>query len=272
MARSKKAKKTKESKLLYVPFIVLGVILVLLIGGPYIFPHNAAASSIEFGTFYKVSNQDYAPPGKVYVYFVSWQGCPIGASYSWPLYIALSHFGKLNVTLNYSDPQEAEAPNLPMLLFTGFTSNSSVNFVPIYLYNRYMNATPNGTPITGNLVTYGLEELKGEVPLPIYNIVKNYTTELDINDNGQILQPSAYDGSPPHINTVLVITGPGGTYIINGPATYDNQPAPFLFKGLSDQPLWQYITTGKTNNVPGITLSYINYAASQILGEIQDAM
>lgn len=73
---------TKESKLIYMPFVALVAVAVLIFVLPqFSSSHNVSASNQgPYFQIYKVSNQDYAPPGKAEVYFVSWIGCPNGAA------------------------------------------------------------------------------------------------------------------------------------------------------------------------------------------------
>ncbi|BCU67767.1 hypothetical protein HS7_12040 [Sulfolobales archaeon HS-7] len=138
------------------------------------------------------------------------------------------HFGKVNYTLGFSDPYDSFSPNTPSLIFNNFTPNSSVHFVFVYLYNEYLNATASNTPVRTSLLTEGLVELKTTLPSPIYLLVKEYTTEKWIA--GSFFSPSAYEGKPPHINTVLIITGPNGTYMVNGYLF-----SPMLIQGYSPQ-------------------------------------
>ena len=123
------------------------------------------------------------------VYLVSWVGCPYGAPDSWGLYLALSHFGDLNVTPNLSDVEYVEAPGnttapvaVPGLIFNGFRPNSSVDFHAFYLLNRvYSNGTaslPNGTLIpTSEVLQVELNELRSEAPQWVYNLIYQYQVE-----------------------------------------------------------------------------------------------
>lgn len=75
--------------------------MVIIIGGVLVLSHfsNNISSSLTLasklsllqntipaGTFVKVNDQDYAPPGKVIVVVQSWYGCPVGAAASWAIY------------------------------------------------------------------------------------------------------------------------------------------------------------------------------------------
>jgi len=97
MAKPKKG--ARESRLVYVPFVAAAVIVALLVVLAFVKPPatNTAQNggSFPFLQFVKVSNRDYASsPNTVEVYLVSWEGCPNGATQSWPLYLALSHYGR----------------------------------------------------------------------------------------------------------------------------------------------------------------------------------
>lgn len=214
---SKKANQT-ENKLIYIPFVVLVVIVVLLVSLPYIHSPNSNSSTIAnadtpFFNMMKVSNIDYAQNNSVQVYFISWYGCPNGATTSWPLYLALKKFGNLIVEPHYSinEPDLGSAiPGLLFLNYTPYSNYSNVYFHPIYIYGQYLNETINGTPITTNAVLYGLKELKALVPEWVYNLTVFYELNQTLPNLGK---PIAYAGNPPHLVTILIISGPGGTWV-----------------------------------------------------------
>lgn len=273
---SRKNKKNRESKLLYVPFGVLGVVLLLIIlPGIIGMSPKSNTNGIPLGEFVKVSNQDYSTdPGTVQVYFVSWYGCPVGASLSWPLYEVMSHYGHISYQLNYSTPLEKDAPNLPTMIFKNFSRSSNVEFIPVYLYGRFLNTTPSGQPIQqSQLIQVGESELEKEVPQPIYNIIVNYTTEVDLLEqthNGtSVLPPSAYDGNPQKINSVIVITGPNGTYLLNGPLPTLNPPS---LRNITTQEMIDVLNTQNYSSLPpNLQNIYLGLqdSASQILSVIQ---
>ncbi|MUN29399.1 DUF929 domain-containing protein [Sulfuracidifex metallicus] len=197
----------------YIAAIVLSLLFFAVLVLPTILPN-------EMFHFIKVSNTGYSK--KVTVYLISWYGCPYGASLSWPLYDALSHFGNISAASHYSIYESDVGGYVPGLIFLNFRPNSSLSFHVIYLYNQYLNASPNGTYMA-NLVSGGLNELKVEAPKWIYTLVDKY----DVNDRniftGLSLSSPAYLGNPPHIPTTLIITGPNGTWILIG---YLNQLNP----------------------------------------------
>ncbi|BFI76813.1 DUF929 domain-containing protein [Sulfurisphaera ohwakuensis] len=295
MAKRKK-KESNESKLLYIPFIALVVVLIVFLMLPMIHPNSGSSGNSvvnaqePFFQFAKVSSQDYAPPGKVEVYLVSWIGCPFGASDSWGLYIALSHYGVVNVTPNYSDleqipisaPDNTISGKVPGLIFNSFNPNSSVEFHPIYLLGRIFTSNssaslPNGTIITysGNsLVSFELNELQKLAPSWVYNLIYQYqiTTPFPGHNEG-----IAYLGNPPHIVSTVIITGPNGTWMIMG---YDQQ-VNFGMPGLLAQYAADYnyntqlpamiLQDIKNGNIPS-QISFIQTEGNQILQIIQEAM
>ncbi|ARM74746.1 DUF929 domain-containing protein [Acidianus manzaensis] len=217
----RKKKQQSDSKLIYIPFIVLAVILVAIFVVPAI-THNSQAASDPFFQFYKVSSQDFASGNNVNVYFISWYGCPLGATNSWGLYIALSHYGVLNASPNYSDVEQLSSSysgRVPGLIFNGFTPNSNVNFIPIYILGRIYTSNgtaslPNGTFIsTNNIIPVEEAELQSELPSGLYNIIYQY--ELSENMPNQDA-PIAYLGNPNHITTMVIISGPKGTWMLIG--------------------------------------------------------
>ena len=209
---------SKKEFLLIIPIIVLVLIMV-----PLFIPHKE-----PFFQFAKVSNENYAGNYSVQVYFISWYGCPYGGSDSWGLYIALSNYGQLNVTPNYSDVEAVPLTQnqtvvgaVPGLIFNSFAPKSIVDFHPIYLLNRiYPNGTallPNGTMIPwSKILSVELNELKKEVPSWVYNLIYEYQIQLPY-ENGE---PIAELGNPPHIASTIIITGPRGTWMLIG---YDQQ-------------------------------------------------
>ena len=257
MNKKEKSSRKKEF-LLIIPFIVLVLIMI-----PLFMPHEE-----PFFQFAKVSSENYAGNNTVQVYFISWYGCPFGASDSWGLYIALSNYGQLNVTPNYSDveavPLTQNQPvvgTVPGLTFNSFVPKSIVDFHPIYLLGRiYPNNTavlPNGTIISWNkILNVELNELKQEVPSWMYNLIYEYQIQLPYR-NGQ---PIAELGNPPHIVSTIIITGPHGTWMLMG---YDQQvyySAPgvlVLFaKQNHDAPLLLLEMIQQHNIPPGLNFIY----------------
>ncbi len=227
----------------WLPVIVAGFIVAAGLGVPYglgivTFTHsqntkntaNVKAVTIPFGKFYQISNEDYAPTSEVNVYLSSWYGCPIGAADSWMLLDYFSQYINMSSYIQLNKAPFANDTSVPGMLFRTFsyahpaTNDSSkftVNFYPYYLYNLYLNATADGlnnieggTPINSSqLVTTGLSELNfSGIPYPIVRIIQNITTVDHLNGTNS---SSAFLYSPHKINTVMVVTGPGGTWILN---------------------------------------------------------
>ncbi|BFH72348.1 DUF929 domain-containing protein [Sulfurisphaera javensis] len=298
--RKSKKQESKESKLLYIPFIALFIVLVIFFTLPMIHSsstsnNNSLSTSSQnsqgpFFQFVKVSNKDYAPNNTVEVYFISWYGCPFGASDSWGLYIALSHFGILNVTPTYSDleqlpisPQQNPiSGKVPGLIFNSFKSNSSVEFYPIYLLGRIYNnnntaSLPNGTIISysgSSLVNFELNELNKTAPSWVYNLVYQYQIQTPFPGRTQAI---AYLGNPPHIVSTIIITGPNGTWMIMGYDQTINYGMPGLLaqyaasNGYSPTLPSQILQYVKNNNVPA-QLSFIEAEGQQIYNIIEQEL
>lgn len=190
----------------YVAVILFSLVFFTVLVLPSLLPN-------DLFHFIKVSNKGYSK--NVSIYLVSWYGCPFGASLSWPLYDVLSHFGNVSAETHYSIYESDIGGYVPGLLFLDFIPNSTVSFHYVYLYNEYLNASPEGTPMK-NLVEGGIEELRNEAPTWVYQLILEY----DINDSdiftGLSMVSPAYMGNPPHIPTTLIITGPNGTWILIG--------------------------------------------------------
>lgn len=177
-------------------------VLILLL------PYALEPGEVPLNTFFKTSNQ-----GSEYtcILFISWYGCPFGATDSWVLLDFLSHFGKLTYNITYSDPNDIY-PNTPGVIFTSFIPNSTVHFKFIYLYNKYLNASANGSVIN-NYVDYGLKVIQNEAP-QYFSIIKEYVTQNWAS--GSFFQAVAYMGNPPHIPSLIIVSGKKGTYMLIG--------------------------------------------------------
>ena len=203
---------------------------IIHIGQPSTSPSSnkfTPPSQIPYGnSFVEISNQDYAGQNAVSIYFDSWIGCPIGAANSWVIYGTLSNYG-LNmisdVIYHYSDPNEASVPNLPGILFNSGISFSTqginVHFIPLYIYNETLYGYPySNAPISqSDLLSVGYQESNSSSSFPngIAHLIYEYTAVIPTE--GTNAKPSAYLGFPPHVNTVMIITGKDGTFMVNGP-------------------------------------------------------
>ncbi|MCG3108159.1 hypothetical protein L3N51_00440 [Metallosphaera sp. J1] len=265
MAKGKKKNNEKESRLIYIPFIALLLVIALFIGLSFR-PSVSTSAPSAFTNFVKVSSTDYAPNGTTQVYLISWYGCPYGATLSWPLYIALSNYGNLTVMPHYSvaEPDIGNGAPIPGLLFQGFTPDSNVQFHAIYIYNQYLNATPSGEPVNnGDRVQVGLNELSSMTPSWVVNLVEQYQLNQTqvVYDGHQV--PIALGSSEPHLVTTLIISGPGGTWIMLG---YPKSLPPGELVSISTNST-QLLSEIESGHVP----SQIESTAQQILQIIQKA-
>ncbi|ABP95656.1 protein of unknown function DUF929 [Metallosphaera sedula] len=264
MAKGKK-KNEKESRLIYIPFIALLLVIALFIGLSFRTSVSTSAQS-AFTNLVKVSSTDYAPNGTTQVYFISWYGCPYGATLSWPLYVALSNYGNLTVIPHYSvaEPDLANGAPIPGLLFQRFTPSSNVQFHFYYIYNQYLNATPSGQPVNNaDRVQVGLNELENMTPSWVVNLVEQYQlSETQVVYNGNQV-PIAMGSSEPHLVTTLIISGPGGTWIMLG---YPKSLPPSEVVSINGNST-QLLNEIESGHVP----SPIESTAQQILQIIQQA-
>jgi hypothetical protein len=271
--KSKKPPQPVKRKTSVIPKIVVVVIVIVLIITALYFagylPHFNSTSnnqpgftpptSIPWGSFIEISNKNFAGSGQENIYFITWVGCPIGASISWSLNYALSQYvSNTYVTPHYSDPNEGSLASLPGLLFSDsftFTHNGEkVLFDPVYMYNETLFAyASNNTPIaSSNLISAGMSVVNSSVPSGISSLVYKYTNLVNIN-NLSPYTPSATLSTPHHMNTVLVITGSFGTYMLNG-QLYN----PINIKGV----LYQDLVNAESNGYA--SYSYIAQGANTI--------
>lgn len=206
--------KSARIKTYYVVVLALLVLAVAVAG----YELYTRSQGFAAGTFYKVSSQDYATQGQTDVYLVSWIGCPNGAVYSWSLYQALEHYGQLNYTMQYSNPNDAPK-SIPGLIFSGFAPNSTVMFQSVYMYNEYLNETTTGKQVNAsNSVDLGLGVVQSEAPSWVYNLVNKWivaepATKLS---NGTMVSLSYGDQKLPHVVTTLLVSGSRGTWLVAG--------------------------------------------------------
>ncbi|WP_337861135.1 DUF929 family protein [Ferroplasma sp.] len=218
----------KYNKKLLAFFIVFFIIIVFLAvyGAEHYDGHD---ESIELEQYCKISDSDLIKnSANTYIYYVAWNGSPTGNAGSWAIYQFLSENG-CNMTRKFNTSQSMgnfEYNNTPGIIFNH--SNYTVKYngkttvvVPVYLYGENLT---NKTTISA-----GLKTLKSDAPASVYQEIKIYTTEA-IVDGLSISSDniSAFH----HINSVTLITGPSGVYILNGylvnPSNfiYNNNPLP----------------------------------------------
>nr|AKI85262.1 hypothetical protein [uncultured organism] len=266
-SKSKKKTKNNDSKLIYIPFVILAIVIGLFIALPYVHSSNtpsSISSTQNNGPLFdlvKISNVGYA--NTTQVYFISWYGCPYGATLSWPLYTALQDYGNVSVVTHYSitEPDiDNGSQGVPGLIFTGFNSTSNVTFHFLYIYNQNLTATPSGVPLNNNAVSIGLQEIKDNEPYFVYNIIYQY----EVNETlPGLLTPIAYGGHPPHIASALIITGPKGTWLLIG---YPNPLTPNNLISINNSSS-QLLSEIKSGHVP----SLINDIAKEIIEAINEA-
>lgn len=192
-------------------FIVFFIIIAFLAiyGAEH---YNAHDETVELEQYCKISDNDLIKDNSsTYVYYITWDGSPTGDAGSWAVYDFM-HTNKYDGTVNLSQSMDKyEYNNTPGIIFNG-TENYDVHYgkintiiVPVYLYGE--NLTNSTT------VSSGLKTLKADVPASIYNEVKSYTTEAIVDG---LSIPSDNMSGIPHINSVTIITGPAGAYLLNG--------------------------------------------------------
>jgi len=176
----------------------------------------------------------------------------------------------LSIVTHYSVNEQEFGGEIPALLFLNYTPfpNSRVYFHPIYIYGQYLNQTTNGTPINTDDVTFGLKELKSELPGWAYNLVVYYEVNQTYTKLNNIAP--AYFGSNPHIITILIITGPGGTWVDLG---YPNSISPTVLAALNSTLLYNMILNKVTPSGQYLqAYNEILNASSEITNAINEAL
>lgn len=201
--------------------IVIGVVVVLAVlyaggllgSGMSAHKGTPAVSGLNEGVFYKVSPETSLNP---HVYFISWLGCPVGATNSWGLLYAFNKFTHVNLTnhveTHTSDPNEGAWANIPGLIFLfGKFQVYNITFQSVYLYNEYLNATANGSALQGTPIHSGLTQMQSDLPNTIYQDVVKMNLQYNLTKTGK---PIATLG---HITTTIVIVNQKGTFAEVGP-------------------------------------------------------
>lgn len=180
--------------------------------------------SIPADTVVKVSQTDYSESNyTASIYFISWIGSPSGSADSWVIYDSLAKYITWPSSYymeHYSDPNLlVPCKSLAGLIFTESFyfkySGKKIFFQPLYLYNNtlYAYAFNNTLIVPTSLMKDGEAMINSSLPANIASVVLKYTTLVPITNH---TEPSSYMASPPHITTIIVLTGPAGTYILNG--------------------------------------------------------
>ena len=187
--------------------IIIVVIVVLAITNPFFSP----PSKISPDKYYKISDHDLLSNGSTGIYFISWLGCPIGATDSWALYYAMNSTTDIYSHVEYHQAYNqdiysnaAGTVGQPGLLFKGTFSfqynGKTVTFYPLYMYNQTMTGTVNNGKINGSLASYGLSLINSTYPSSVAKMFNKYASDI------------TYDN---HLETTFIITGPHGAYIFN---------------------------------------------------------
>lgn len=251
----------KKKKFRIVVFPSVSVVAVVLLLSTGMIPLHLQSSNSGFkppsempwGKFVQVSDRNFGTSVKIY--YISWYGCPIGATDSWAFYLALEHEGNASLTYpvaHYSSQTDIY-PNTPGLIFYHSVFFQNVSFIPLYLYNQTMTGTIKNQPIQGNLLSYGLSALQSSLPSSVYaleyDIMKTVPTQ---GFNGQ-----ASGIANGHVNTNVIITGPKGAWALDGPLFNPSE-----LKGLSST---QLLNGGAVNN------TYIFNAETAVLNAMEAA-
>ena len=249
--------KSRNLKWTVIVAAVIIIIVVVAVTNPFFKPPQ----SISAGTYYKVSDRDLLSNGSSGVYFLSWIGCPIGATNSWAIYYGINSTENISshVQLHTADPSDVysnDTTGQPGLLFKGdfsFTdSGHKVTFYPLYIYNETMSGTTANKTITGSLASYGLSLVNSTYPPAVAAIFNKYASDI------------TYKG---HLTTTVLITGPHGAYIFNS-YMYSVVSGGVLGSGSPDHGNWtphtpQYVMShlGTATNVQGGATAFMQHIA-----------
>ena len=241
------AKERNISYKLLAFFIIFFVIIAFLgIYGAY--HYNPSYETIELEQYCKVSTSDLIKNNSNdHIYFVSWDGSPFGDASSWAIYSLLNESHVSHIKYNCTESSEKfQYNNTPGLILYNNTYNFTYNTHKVTLQTIYLY----GENLSNNSheIKLGLNELKNMVPESIYNEIEIYTTEAIVDGTSNT---SANISSIPHINTVTLITGKTGAYLLNG---YLLSPSDFekSNKPLAPEVVMENIN-GISNRYPSIT-------------------
>ena len=246
--------KTRNFLLTAIMAVIIVVIVVLAVLNPFF----AAPAHITADKYNKVSQGDLLSNGSSAVFFLSWIGCPIGASDSWALYYGINSTTNISshVELHTADPADiysSSTTGQPGLLFKGnFTFTASGHkstFYPLYMYNETMSGTVGNKPINESLVSYGLSLINSTYPAKVAAMFNKYSSDITFKG---------------HLTTTILITGPHGTYIFNA-FMYAIIPGGVLGSGSPDHGQWSPNTPQYVMSHLGSS-SHITKAASTFMG------
>ena len=215
--------------------VIIVVLFILALFHPSAVAGGGISSTTKYliwGNFTQVSTRSFG--NETQIYYISWYGCPIGAADSWAFYIALKQLGNVSayVTPHYSDPYDS-APNTPGLLFASTIQLPGVHFQSYYLYNEFLNVSSNGIVLNkANTVSVGLNELKLSLPANIYEMEYEAMQTIPTEGLSGAQPPVASAVTLNHVNTNVIVTGPFGAWILNGPLY-----SPAVLQGLNSTAL-----------------------------------
>ncbi len=231
--------------------VIAAVIIVVIVVVAITNPFFAAPASISPDKYYKIADHDLVSNGTTGIYFISWLGCPIGATDSWALYYAMNSTTDIYSHVEYHQAYNqdiyanaAGTAGQPGLLFKGtfnFQYNGkTVTFYPLYMYNQTMTGTVNNGKISESLSSYGLTLINSTFPPAVAKMFTKYASDI------------TYDH---HLETTFIITGPHGAYILNsfmydggilGTGTWTNSPATNTYSPFSPQSVMAGLSSDST--------------------------
>ena len=224
------------------PIVIIVVLMVSLFGfGVIHLPAYKTPFSIPSSTVWGGGEQvsDSYVTGNLTVYYFSWYGCPYGATDSWAFYEAVSSYTNSttinnHITLHTSSSTDVY-PSTPGMLFSPFVSGN-LHFVPVYVYNQTMTGTPNNQPISqSDLVGAGIYEINQSVPASIAQLEYHYMIQVPIQGSSS---SSFYNFQVPHVNTNIIVAGPHGAWVFDGPI-YN----PSVLAGLSPSYVYSHLSS-----------------------------
>lgn len=215
--------------------VTIVIVIAVIMSFVYVVPALEKPKKVlNLNTYEKVSSSDLLPNGANHIYFISWYGCPVGADNSWVLYSLLN--ASTNGAASKDVILHTSISGTPGLLFlkgkpydnlmeniSFKVNNQPFTFTSLYMYNQTLMGTVYnqsiGTPGPGysynctpqanaSRITAGLNVIKANLPSSVYNIAKEYETEVPVANHTKAI---AINGG--NIVTMLIITGPDGTYV-----------------------------------------------------------
>ena len=223
--------------------IILSIVLVLIIIIAVIAPYYSEPSSISPEKYIKVNHGDLLKNGSSAIYYISWYGCPVGATDSWPLYYAMNSSENISsmVTLHRSSPTDLFANNSGLLFNKNITfknAGTKFTFYPLYMYNQTMTGTIHNKSLSSSArISYGLSLINKTFPSSVAKIFNKYSSDISFKE---------------HLETTFIITGPHGTYIYNL----------FMYNPVNATLLGSGTSSSWTPNTPQHVMAHLNSSAT----------